>query len=120
MSDFALTAKRGDTIKVRVTVQRDGAPVNLTGALFWLTAKRWMHQSDADALIQKSSAGGAVVVAAPATGVAIITINPDDTAGFTDSLQLHCDVQMVEQNGTVSTVALGTLTVLADVTRATA
>jgi hypothetical protein len=110
-NDFTLVARRGDTIDVEVPVVRNNVAVDITGATFKLSAKRWL--TDTVPLFQKS--GGAVSVPTPSNGIAIITIAPADTSSFTDDTILHCDIEMTETNGKITTVAKGVLHVLLDV-----
>jgi hypothetical protein len=50
----------------------------------------------------------------------LVTLAPEDTDALTKPTTLVCDVQMVEADGTVTTVASGTLAVALDVTRTVA
>lgn len=120
MSDFAITAKRGDTIDLEVAVTRNDAAVDLTGADCWFTAKRRLSDADADALIQKTLGSGITVIGNAADGNLLVTIDPEDTDSLTRQTVLYCDVQLLEADGRVTTVASGTLTVELDVTRSTA
>lgn len=119
MSTFALTVKRGDTIDLEVTATRAGAPVDLTGADIWCTGKRNLKDADADAVFQKKIGDGVAIVDADA-GEALVTLDPADTASLTKQTTLYCDVQLVEADGRVTTIASGTLTVELDATVATA
>lgn len=119
MSSIAVTATRGDTIDLEVTVTRDGAPVDLTGADLWFTAKLKVKDADVDAVAQKT-VGSGITVTDAVNGEALITLDPADTDGLTKETTLYCDVQLVEASGRVTTVASGTLTILRDVTRVTA
>lgn len=115
MSEFKLGIEpkiyRGDTIKLRVPVTRDGVAVNITTATFRLTAKRWLN--DTTPLIQKDNT--AFTSAVPASGVTIATIDPADTIDFEDTTIIHVDVEMTEDDDRVTTVAKGTIIVSADV-----
>ena len=110
MTPFKLTACRADDITLKVTVTRDGSAVNLTGASFILTARKWKNSA---VLIEVTTA----TITTPSTGIALITIPAEDTAGFTDDISLHTDVQMTEADGTITTVAYGILEVLLDISR---
>lgn len=103
-----LEAVRGDDIRVSLTVQRNGSVVDVTGATFTLSAKRWL--SDSDYVFQTSD----FIVDA---GDVIITIPQASTDDFTDTISLNYDVEMVESNGLKTTVARGILKIWADVSR---
>lgn len=120
MSDFSLTVKRGDTIDLEVPILRDDVAVDLTGADIWFTAKRRLTDADADAVAQKSIGSGIVVVGDAADGTVLVTLDPADTDSLTKQTVLTCDIQLVEADGRVTTVASGTLTVELDATRSTA
>lgn len=120
MSDFTITAHRGDTIDLQVTITRDSAPVNLTGADLWMTAKNRLRDADVAAVFQKSLGAGIVIVGAASAGVALVTIDPADTDSLTRETVLYCDVQLLESSGRVTTVASGTLTIELDATRTVA
>ena len=113
MSNFKLTAYRGDTIRLRVPVTRDDVAVNITGATFRFMARQWI--GDSVPIINK--ANSSFVSSSPVTGVTILTILPVDTESLTDTTKLFCDVEMTETDGLVTTVAYGTLNVIADLTR---
>lgn len=114
---------RGDSLilDIQVTDQNTGAPVNLTGAKVWFTAKRHPRDSDAQAVIAKwGSEGGAqngVSFPDPVNGKATITILPSDTTPLPDADDtLYYDIQVKESSGVVSTVEWGKLKVLVDIT----
>lgn len=116
MGDLSIV--RGDTVLIDLTVTRDGAPVSLSGASLWWTAKRRTSDADAAAVIAKTTAAGITVTDAPG-GKARVTITAAETAALTDTL-LYWDAQVRETSGTVSTVASGQVAIAPDVTRATA
>ena len=109
---FKLNEMRGDTIKLQITVTRGGEALNLTGATFKFTARKWKSGS---ALIEKDNT--AFAVASPASGVAILTIDPADTESITEDVKLYCDVEMTESDGVVTTVAEGTIDLKYDISR---
>lgn len=103
-----LEAVRGDDIRVSLTVQRNGSAVDISGATFTLSAKRWL--SDLAYIFQTSDFvidGNEV----------IITIPQAATDDFTDTVSLNYDVEMVESTGLKTTVARGILKIWADVSR---
>lgn len=102
----------GDTPSWTVTVERNGEPVDLTGASINFTAKRYL--TDVSAVFQHSTDDGHVVVSPPASaGVAVLTLDAADTADLVTSVavKLYYDVQVTEADGTISTPITGTLTV---------
>jgi hypothetical protein len=110
-----LSMTRGDDRTLDLAVTFDGAPVDLSGAQLWWTAKMRHLDTDADAVIRKSSADGITVVDA-AGGLATVAIKPEDTATLPGSNALWWDLQ-VKSGGLVHTIAKGRLVVNADVTR---
>lgn len=115
-----LEAKRGDLETYTLTLKdAAGAALNLTGASLWFTVKRGISDADAAAVFQKTIASG-IVVAAPLTGVAVITVLPADTAALGDGpLTLLYDIQVKLADGTTKTPLSGEFRVTPDVTRAT-
>jgi hypothetical protein len=112
---------RGDTRTLSVAAkQSDGTtPQDLTDVDLWFTAKRWLSQPDADAVITKDLTDGLAVTDAPA-GLAEVSIDPEDTSDLTPSrVLLHWDLQGRDADGTVVTLAQGKLRILADVTLTT-
>src|SRR5690242_14420560 len=113
---------RGDTIKFDVAITRSGNAVDLTGATFKVTGRHTPDESsDLTAIFQKTIGSGVTVTSA-AGGTIRVQLDPADTANLSVSLStyekiIYVDVQMVESDGTVSTVARGTLTIVSDITR---
>jgi cyanophycinase-like exopeptidase len=104
MASFSLSqAYRGDTIPLSIAVTREGTAVDLTGAALRFVAKRRLKDADVDALITKTIGTGITVTDAAAGAAVIMT--------------LQCEVQMVESDGTITTVAQGTLEVKIDAVR---
>jgi hypothetical protein len=116
---FELSAQRADTIRLRLTITRDGAPVNLTGTDIWFTAKRLKNAPDADAVFQKSTLSSSIEITNAIAGEAVVTIDPSDTSFLEDEPRLYCDVQLKEVD-IITTVATGRLTILYDITRVSA
>jgi len=125
MSSFALTAFRGDTIRLLATTTRPNATtgvmeaVNLTGLTgndLSFTAKRKRKDADVDAVAVKTIGAG-IAVQDAAAGELVVTLAPADTDALAKPVTLECDVQMIEADGTVTTVASGTLAIALDVTR---
>lgn len=115
MSKFNFTGddaeKRGDTTRLLFTITRAGAPLNLAGCTFkfrgkqWLTDTTWLIDKDNSAFTVLDENGGEVYV----------TIDPEDTLGFTDTIILNCECEMTEPDGRVTTVADGKLEYKMDV-----
>jgi hypothetical protein len=114
-----LKTYRGDTRTFSLTVKRQNLPVDLGGCLLTFTAKRAIADADAAAVVQKAIGSG-LTVTDEAGGLAEFTVESADTDGLTTvPVTLEWDVQLVEADGTVTTVARGQWQILADVTRAT-
>lgn len=110
---------RGDTYSFRVTITQNGEAVDITGGSFTMTAKWEITDADANAVFQKTSPSGGIVLTTPASGVITVTLDPADT----NSLPLHkvslfYDIEFIDSSGDVYTVLYGTLSVVPDVTLA--
>lgn len=115
---FSRIAHIGDTIALQVTLSRNGVPIDLTGATLWFTAKDDLDDLDADAVFQKKTGGLGIAVTSAVNGQATVTIPPADTASLVNEPQtLECDVQLLEADGTLTTVARGQLILQPQVTR---
>ena len=116
----ALEITRGDTRTLDVTCfQPDGVTaLDITGFDLWWTAKRTTGDPD-PGVMQKTTATGGIAVTGAASGLATVTIDPADTSALPGVTQLVWDLQARDPAGRIHTLASGTLTVLADVTRAT-
>ena len=104
-----LTVTRGDTREFSVTVTDSAAlAYDLTGATITFSV---------DGLGIEKTLGAGIVVSAPATGVAAITLDPDDTKGAPNlRVAYNYDVQIVLADGRVKTPIRGLFIVLPDVT----
>ncbi len=119
---------RGDSLSFLVPLVNPstGAPLDLTGAKIWFTAKNNYVDPDIRAVIALDSdtvsGNGAVTILTPATsGQARIDINPIATRAQPDGVvKLVYDVQVKDAAGFVTTVENGTLTIIPDVTRSIA
>jgi hypothetical protein len=117
---FSKQAFVGDSIVLRLTITRNGAAVDLTGATLWFTAKEDWDDLDADAVFQKKTGGLGIAVTDALAGEATVTIPGSDTASLDNEVQtLECDVQLLEVDGTLTTVARGQLVLQPQITRAT-
>jgi len=90
---------------------------DLTGAAMWLTVKRFPADADAAAVLQITSASGAIVITPPTTAAFSIpravlapTVAP---AG-----SYHYDVQVLLAGGKKRTALRGRFTIIPEITRA--
>jgi len=104
---------RGDTKFINIELKdKDGNPIDLTGSTIWFTLKENIKDPDTAAAIQKVITNHTD----PTNGKTRIVLESSDT----QDLQLgsyHYDIQLVDNGGNVTTVLIGRLKVLADVTR---
>ena len=113
-----LTMDRGDRRSFDIALTRpDGTPLDLTALSLTFTAKRRLSDSDDQAVIQKTADAGIVVDADPTTGLAVLTLEPEDTELLTDLRTLRWDIQVDDGAGDVRTPLKGKLAIAADVTR---
>ena len=121
-SDFSITMAHGDTQRFRFTVKdRDSlTAVDIsTWTKFWATAKLHLFDTDADAVFLLTSGGGGITIINASSGLAEVKISPVNTSSLDyRKYNLFVDIQGVDGNGDVWTLARGTLTIVADVTRA--
>lgn len=119
MAETDLVATRGDTNTYQVTAFKpppnQAQALDLTGASLWFSVRRSLR--DADPLIQKT-VGVGIVVAAPVSGLATISLSPADTAALAPGPYVY-DVQVKEPSGRVTTIVQGVLDLAADVTLVT-
>ena len=114
----ALEITRGDTSALNVTCyQSDGVTaLNITGYTLWWTAKN--RDGDADpGVIQKTTTGGGVTITNAVGGLATVNLAAADTSGLGGVLLLW-DLQAKDAGGNITTLASGTVTITADITRA--
>ena len=94
--------------------------MDLTGCKLWFTAKQFITDADAIALIQKTWAAGQIAVPTPALGIATLTlVNADTTALVPNNpaTLYFFDVQVEDAAGNVFTPIMGRLQVLPGVTQ---
>lgn len=104
---------RGDTAQFTLTVRKNGAVQNLTGASLQFVAQGF--EPHRRCRISHSTTDGGIVVAAPLTGVAVLTVSPADTLqGFpNEEVRLETMWVLTDSAGNVTTVSRGVeLTVL--------
>jgi len=114
-----LTMQRGDTPTWRIPIFESvdsvptATPFNLTGYKIWMTAKRELADSDAQAVFQITSDAGQIVLVGPATdGLIDVTPLPASTLALTADTTLKYDIQIANATGTrVYTVRKGELLV---------
>lgn len=105
---------RRDTFKFRVTITRNGSPVNITGATFTFSTK-W-NVRDAGTIFTCTAGDGISIIDAT-NGIIEITISSAKTSTLPAfRLILPYDLQMIESGGDVSTVLIGNLTIEPDIT----
>src|SRR5215210_2960857 len=95
MADFNHTIDRGDDRTLRATATHNGAPYNLTGKTIWFTAKRSPKDTDDQAVISKSTAGG-IEIDDTDNNVCLVRIAGDDTASLTTKQRLSADIQVAD------------------------
>jgi hypothetical protein len=115
-----LTIVHGDTTVFEVFITQDGAPLNITSALFWFTAKNAYTDADNVAVFQLTSPSGGISVIDAANGKIRVTIpaSATSTVGYVSTVLVY-DLQMKDVSANVSTITSGNLTVIPDVTRST-
>ena len=112
-----LQITRGDNASLMLTILDNlGAPVVLTAAVIKFTAKQSIRHTDAQAIINKTTINGGIVLG-DSDGEATISILPSDTAVLTRDTDLVWDVEIIDAGGVVRTPARGHLLVKYDVTR---
>lgn len=121
---------RGDTVMLPIWYALDyydgenpGAPIDLTGATLWFTAKIDLADDDAaPSAIQRNTANGGAVIEEPTVGAYRVWIDPTSTNLLDDDTMYIFDVQVRTPGAAPRTVTVrrGIMKVLRDVTRATA
>jgi len=114
-----MRAVRGDTNVFDVNVVRQGSVVDLTNAKMWFTAKSDRSLDDDDAAIALNSDDNPTQVrfTDEENGRAQIVLAPEDTSALEDDAY-YFDIQIVEDDGTITTIASDILHIEEDVTRA--
>lgn len=109
---------RGDTAQFRVTaLDIDGNPLDISGASAWFTAKRATTEADNTAVFQKT-VGDGITITDALNGIMLVQLAEADTNTLTKKEVLEYDLQVKDVLNGIYTVARGSLTVEADVTRA--
>ena len=117
---------RGDSLVIDLTItQTNGgvtAPVDLTGATLWMTAKKRSTDADAQAVFQVKTPDDIKIDNDPLIGKARIVVPGSATTALryepnVARIELLYDVQVKTETGIVQTVALGKLFVDQDITQ---
>lgn len=112
MGANAIDTYQGDTLEITCTVyDAAGAVFDLSGYAAAFTVKE--HPEDTTAVLSKTTAGGGIVIAAPATGVMVITVDAGDTATMKGNY--YYDIQITDLTN-VYTVVFDNFIVDMDVT----
>lgn len=119
MSGTRLNMYRGDTQSFAFAVTRSGAVEDLAGSVLWFTVKTDQSVADDDALFQKSTTNGGIVVTDEPGGLATVTVDPEDTEDLAETATYQFDLQLKTSGGNIETVATGQITITADYTRST-
>lgn len=92
------------------------APVNLTTASIWFTAKQDLNDLDAAAIVQVTKLGGGIVVGG--AGFNKLTVRADNVAAAlaNETLTLECDVKVQLPDQYAQVVAKGKLKIVKAVT----
>ena len=112
LSPRALAHIRGDTATLPIQASED---LSLASVVIW-TAKRSYADADADAVCQKAIGIG-LSVAGSTISLGLVPV--DFSALTAESTRLVWDAQAQWGDGSVRTVATGTITIAADITRST-
>ncbi len=94
--------------------QVDGVtPIDLANKVLWFFAKEHLNDQDSKAAVRKNSPSGGITVTDHTNGLAILTINPQDTVNLIlkTAVSLICEVVLVDGTNRYQLDA-GTLTVL--------
>ena len=116
-----ITMYRADSLVLNTTIQQNGAPVDITGAKVWFTAKRKVTDADVDAVIQVSSPTHISIDSDQVAnrGQCVINVPPTFTSALYEAeLSLFFDIQVLFATGRIATVDYGTLLIVPDVTQA--
>ena len=113
VNNLDLTARRGDTLTIKLTFTENGVKVPIAGWIVWFTIKKNEDDSDANAKVQKK----VTVHTDPDNGKTTILV----TAAETDVLlgKYFCDIQYKDSGGVIKTPTTGTINFVRDITRST-
>lgn len=109
----------GDTLRLALTFTKNNAPLNLTGATIYMTAKNSIADAD-PGVFQLTSPASGISITNAVGGLAEAVVSPSLTTGFTaNPTVLVYDIKVKEASGDVTTLESGTLKVNLSVTRTT-
>lgn len=116
----SLTVYRGNTAQITVTVTLNSVAVNLAGSTLKFTVKyagTWRTDPNSAAFLQLTTTGGGVVISSPTTlGTAVATITPTMTSGLSNDQTFEYDWQLTDSLGNITTLEIGTLAIVSNVT----
>lgn len=99
MADVAFSIKRGDTFSANIAIKdSEGNAVNLTGKTIFFTAKKWIEDTDAQAVINEE----VVDIVSPADGTVTINLTAEQTALIKPGVYWW-DIQTVDGSSVLST-----------------
>jgi len=107
----------GDTLLIRLVINDNGTPVDITGGYFWWTVKDDINDTDNDAIFLKETGSG-ITTPRPDLGQVVIALEPSETIALRlqESKSYYWDLQYQDNEGNVSTLASGKLKILLGVT----
>jgi hypothetical protein len=114
-----ITAHRGDTVEIFISLTDvEGLEqIDVTGMMIWFTLKRSPDDTDLQALLQKNTSTGGVIITNTALGQAKVILSAEETSAIpAPSIYLY-DVQVKDASGKVTTVDEGYLDLRTDITR---
>jgi hypothetical protein len=112
-TNLKLSAFRGDTFTMTLTLKSGTTPFNIAGDTFFLTIKTLRTDADVDAVAQTET----TTHTSDAGGLSYVTLTAAETDALLGTYQF--DVQWKRSGGTITTICSGTITFHADVTRRT-
>jgi hypothetical protein len=118
MSEIDLTILRGDTYLARLTISRDGAAADLTGATLKMMIKPDAMTLDANATLSLTTSAGLTVIDA-LSGIVDVELTPAQTDDLKPGKIYVWDFQVRESGGRVFTACGGTVKISTDVVLAT-
>lgn len=131
LAGSTITIARGDSLTATIT----GLSSSALHSKVWFTVKRSLSDADSAAIIQIEHTGGllylngAVVPAArnangtlslPSETSVTVTLDEVETDDLVPANGLYWDIQMLDTNGVVTTLAVGDCNIAGDVTRSVA
>jgi hypothetical protein len=113
-----LTIGIGQTYQYVTNVAVDGVGVDLSLAdISFLAKRRPDHDSDADAIVNATSAGGQIVVAGANNNTVTVTLNAATTANYDEHPLLYWQLKVETSTGAVYGLDAGRMAIGRDVVR---